>query len=333
MGVTMLFWAVSTTGVTFTVAVGGGIKGTVLVGEYRCTGSGKGQTCSQYGDFTAPNDVHVRNATMYGFPNDVRKGQRLPAVFVPRFDNSSVYAPNDKTDFFWTIIRYLLGVGFLAGTVAFLVHTVRQWRRVRRGEPVTEFGQVPERQELAPNVLLNARVNEYDWQTHRGREMWRLQLTDDGDHVTWHDGKHTHVWRLPDQSATGVPVLAKAVLLKWGQYQTSLKQPSATIERLVLVDDQDRVLASVLTTHYLTEEDMNRFWPESQFADLTQRGVTYSAETFDDLEQIPQHYRGAVSSVRIALFSRRGAARTALDVGIISAVLVALVVVLYVRRR
>jgi hypothetical protein len=315
------------------VAVGGGIKGTVLVGKYVCTGTGRSETCSQYGDFTAPNGVSVPDATMYGFPNDVTPGQHLSAVFVPRFDTSSVYAANDKGDFIWTIVRYLTGIGLIAGSLAFLVHTVRQWRRVRRGEPVTEFGQVPNRPDLASNVLLGARVNEYDWQTHRGREMWRLQLTDDGDHVTWHDGKRTHVWRLPDQSAPGVPVLAKAVLLKWGQYQTSLKQPSATIERLVLVDDQNRVLASVLTTHYLTEEDMDRFWPESQFADLIQRRVTYSAETFDDLEQIPQHYKGAVSSVRIALFSRRGAARTALDVGIISAILVALAVVLYVRRH
>ena len=227
--------------------------------------------------------------------------------------------------------RFLTGVGLVAAVFAYVVHVFRQRRRVKRGEPVAEFGEVPDRQDMPANVILHARVNEYDWQTHRGREMWRLRLTDNGDHVTWFDGKRSHKWRLPGQTGN-VPVLARAVLLTWGQYETSLKQPSTTIQRLVLVDDQQKVLASVLTTHYLTEEDMGRFWPADQFTALTERGVPYTTESFGDVSQIPKHYRGAVSEVRVALFSRKGATRNAIIVGVITAAIAGVVLWAYLRR-
>lgn len=139
LGGMLLWWAWSTTSVTFAVARGAGEKGIVVVGDYVCTEGTKTQTCTQYGTFVAPGGKPVPGLTMFGFPNAVNKGQRLPAVYLADRDPSSVYAPNDRGDFAWTIIRYLMGLLVTVASLWALAHLTRNVIRRSRGKPPIPF--------------------------------------------------------------------------------------------------------------------------------------------------------------------------------------------------
>jgi hypothetical protein len=159
-------------------------------------------------------------------------------------------------------------------------------------------------------VLAAAQVNQWDAQTRRGKAAARLRLLDAGDHVEWTDGETTAQWVLPDQASgrPDLPVLASIVRAEYDEHGRA----TVTRERLYLIDAEDNVLAILITADFsglvgATPEDIDRLWPRGAFAALEERGVAYSAETFDDVAVMAARYHGSVRPITSTMMSRRSA--------------------------
>ena len=184
------------------------------------------------------------------------------------------------------------------------------------------------------NVLLEARVNVYDAQTHRGKVAATRRLTNMGDHVAWHDGGAVTTWRLPDQAPLNpdVPVLSRAVLLSWKEYSESASVAARGHTSLVLVDDHNHVLATLISASDITDTDIQRLWPETAFATLAARGVPYVEEQHEDSDEVARLYPGSVSGLRRSYTSKSSARRTSMIVYVIGAVLVGALLIAWLMK-
>jgi hypothetical protein len=163
------------------------------------------------------------------------------------------------------------------------------------------------------DVLLQARINQWDAQTRLGRQMNVLRLTDSGDRVLWHDRDGDQEWRLPDQqsSSPDLPVLTTVVLAT--AYPSAIgNRPEVKMPFQVLflqaadgVSLATLMTASVMDVTYAAEEDLERIWPRNAFAALEARGVPFVEEEYDTFDALNRAHPGAATGVRVGLMTRR----------------------------
>jgi hypothetical protein len=163
------------------------------------------------------------------------------------------------------------------------------------------------------DVILQAHINEWDVQTHLGKRMGVLRLTDAGDRVLWHDRDGDQEWRLPDQqpSSPDLPALTKVVLAT--AYPSSMgTKPEAKMPfRVLFLQAADGsalatlMSASVMDVTYAAEEDLERIWPRSAFASLEARGVAFVEEGYDTFDALNRAHPRAATGIRVGLMSRR----------------------------
>jgi hypothetical protein len=178
-------------------------------------------------------------------------------------------------------------------------------------------------------VLLSARVSDFDVHTTWGAQAAQRRLVQRGDVVVWQDGGQEQVWRLPDQPADdAVPTLASVV---YAATEAVLPNGGGVPEtHVLLVGDDGRALATVAvaTVAYggMSDVELENLWPRAQFEGLRARGVAIEQTETADLRALNEHLPGAVPHGRALLYSRRA---FALFLGLLA---VAIVVALIATR-
>ena len=184
------------------------------------------------------------------------------------------------------------------------------------------------------DVLLAAHVNVYDAQTHRGKVAASYRVIDQGDQVVFFHNDVQSVWRLPDQPPLqpDVPVLSRAVLLSWDQYSKSSTVANNSRKSLVLVDDSNRVLFTLISAGDITDTDIPRLWPTEAFGLLATRGVPYDEEQLDDADEVARRYPGGASAWKRATTSRAAARRMTIFVTAVGFVVAGLVLFIWLSK-